>query len=360
MKTYKQIKDLFTRTDVNTLFSALETLGAPWTDETKPLQYLSLGLLYWMRSRKKIVTSFVAEEHEDSVVDLEDLEDYAADLMTLYGDKWTHLWDLFLMDYNPIENYNMIESGSDVNTKTGSLDRSGAITRTGSLDRSGAMTRTGSLDRSGALTRTGSLDRSGAITRTGNEVVNDDLTYSGKSANIRTGNIEDLGTQADNQTKQDNKIYGYNSSDGVNSDSSTQQASHKNTQTFNSLKDETSFTDRQDNRDITTTYNQVADADTRKDTYNNIADTDTRKETYNNIADTDSRKETYNNIADTDSRKETYNNIKDTGSHSLTRSGNIGVTTTQQMAESEIEYRRHLYFEMIFSDIDKLLTLPIY
>ena len=59
-------------------------------------------------------------------------------------------------------------------------------------------------------------------------------------------------------------------------------------------------------------------------------------------------------------RKDTYNNIKDTGSHDLTRSGNIGVTTTQQMAESEIEYRRHLYFEIVFADIDKLLTLPIY
>lgn len=307
MKTFKQIKDIFARADVNALFSALETAGAPWADETKPLQYVSLGTLYWMRSRKKIVTSFIVEEIEDSDADL---DDFAGDLLTLYGDKWAHLWELFLMEYNPIENYNMIESGSDINTKTGSLDRSGAITRTGSLE------------------------RSGAITKSGSESVSDDITYSGKEANTRTGNIEDTGAKADNQTEQDNKIYGYNSSNGVNSDSNTQQASHKNTQTFNSLKDETSFTNRTDSRDITTTFT--------------------------NRADTDSRKDTYNNIADTDTRKELYNNIKDTGSHSLTRSGNIGVTTTQQMAESEIEYRRHLYFDMVFADIDKLLTLPIY
>lgn len=307
MKTFKQIKDLFARTDVNALFSALETAGAPWADETKPLQYASLGMLYWLRSRKKILSSYIAEEKADNDTDL---DDYAGDLLTLYGDKWAHLWELFLMDYNPIENYNMIESGSDINTKTGSLDRSGAITRTGSLD------------------------RSGAITKSGTESVSDDITYSGKEANTRTGNIEDTGAKADNQTDQDNKIYGYNSSVGVDSDSNTQQASHKNTQTFNSVKDETTFTDRTDSRDITTTFT--------------------------NRADTDSRKDTYNNIADTDTRKELYNNIKDTGSHSLTRSGNIGVTTTQQMAESEIEYRRHLYFEMVFADIDKLLTLPIY
>ena len=307
MKTFKQIKDIFARADVNALFSALETAGAPWADETKPLQYVSLGTLYWMRSRKKIVTSFIVEEIEDSDADL---DDFAGDLMTLYGDKWAHLWELFLMEYNPIEKYNMIESGSDINTKTGSLDRSGAITRTGSLD------------------------RSGAITKSGTESVSDDITYSGKEANTRSGSIEDTGAKADNQTEQNNKIYGYNSSNGVNSDSNTQQASHKNTQTFNSVKDETSFTNRTDSRDITTTFT--------------------------NRADTDSRKDTYNNIADTDTRKELYNNIKDTGSHSLTRSGNIGVTTTQQMAESEIEYRRHLYFDMVFADIDKLLTLPIY
>ena len=307
MKTFKQIKDIFARTDVNALFSALETAGAPWTDETKPLQYVSLGTLYWMRSRKKIVTSFIVEEIEESDTDL---DDFAGDLLTLYGDKWAHLWELFLMDYNPIENYNMIESGSDINTKTGSLDRSGAITRTGSLD------------------------RSGAITKSGTESVSDDITYSGKEANTRRGNIVDTGLKADNQTDQDNKIYGYNSSVGVNSDSNTQQASHKNTQTFNDVKDETTFTNRTDSRDITTTFT--------------------------NRADTDSRKDTYNNIADTDTRKELYNNIKDTGSHSLTRSGNIGVTTTQQMAESEIEYRRNLYFDMVFADIDKLLTLPIY
>ena len=307
MKTFKQMKDIFDRTDVNALFNTLETLGAPWSDESKPLQYVSLGTLYWMRSRKKIVASFVVEEIEDSGVEL---DDYAADLLAMYGDKWTHLWDLFLMEYNPIENYNMIESGSDVNTKTGSLDRSGAVTRTGSLD------------------------RSGAITKSGSESVTDDITYSGKEANTRSGYIEDTGAKADNQTEQDNKIYGYNSSTGVNSDSSSQQASHKNRQTFNDVKDETTFTNRTDSRDITTTFT--------------------------NRADTDSRKDTYNNIADTDTRKDTYNNIKDTGSHSLTRSGNIGVTTTQQMAESEIEYRRHLYFEMIFADIDKILTLPIY
>ena len=44
----------------------------------------------------------------------------------------------------------------------------------------------------------------------------------------------------------------------------------------------------------------------------------------------------------------------------LTRSGNIGVTTSQQMLQSEIELRKWLYFNSVFNDIDTILTLSIY
>ena len=44
----------------------------------------------------------------------------------------------------------------------------------------------------------------------------------------------------------------------------------------------------------------------------------------------------------------------------LTRSGNIGVTTSQQMMESEIELWKWNFIEQLFEDVDKLLTLKIY
>ncbi len=44
----------------------------------------------------------------------------------------------------------------------------------------------------------------------------------------------------------------------------------------------------------------------------------------------------------------------------LTRSGNIGVTTTQQMLESEIELWRWNFFDQIFSDLDKELALSVF
>lgn len=43
-----------------------------------------------------------------------------------------------------------------------------------------------------------------------------------------------------------------------------------------------------------------------------------------------------------------------------TRSGNIGVTTTQKMLMEEFEVRKTNFYEIVFSDIDKLLCLRVW
>ena len=48
------------------------------------------------------------------------------------------------------------------------------------------------------------------------------------------------------------------------------------------------------------------------------------------------------------------------GTETLDRTGNIGVTTSQQMIESEWELRKHDFYQMIYNDIDSLLCLKIY
>lgn len=44
----------------------------------------------------------------------------------------------------------------------------------------------------------------------------------------------------------------------------------------------------------------------------------------------------------------------------LTRKGNIGVTTTQQMMQSELELWKWNFYRSVFKDIDSVLTLKIY
>lgn len=43
----------------------------------------------------------------------------------------------------------------------------------------------------------------------------------------------------------------------------------------------------------------------------------------------------------------------------LTRSGNIGVTTSQQMLESEIDLRKFDFYQMIMNDIDNIMCLMV-
>lgn len=57
---------------------------------------------------------------------------------------------------------------------------------------------------------------------------------------------------------------------------------------------------------------------------------------------------------------ETHRVIENTGKETLTRSGNIGVTTSQQMLESEFKVRQYDFYKMIYNDIDSILCLSIY
>lgn len=52
---------------------------------------------------------------------------------------------------------------------------------------------------------------------------------------------------------------------------------------------------------------------------------------------------------------------KETGTRDLTRHGNIGVTTSQQMLQSEIDLRSNYQFvNQLFNDVDSILCLLVY
>lgn len=109
--------------------------------------------------------------------------------------------------------------------------------------------------------------------------------------------------------------------------------------------------------DETTKYGKTDTRTLDTDETTKYGKTDTR--TLDTVATT-----TYNN-----SDKETLNlSHNSTGSedttgeekHELHRHGNIGVTTNQQMINEEIELRKKFFLEMIYSDVDRFLTIPIY
>ena len=58
--------------------------------------------------------------------------------------------------------------------------------------------------------------------------------------------------------------------------------------------------------------------------------------------------------------KSTSSGDFDKNHRKLTRSGNIGVTTSQQMIESQIVLARHKLLDLIYKDMNEFLFLPIY
>lgn len=81
---------------------------------------------------------------------------------------------------------------------------------------------------------------------------------------------------------------------------------------------------------------------------------------------TSSNTETHNltfghDTTDTETRDLTHTNERENEvTRTMSRSGNIGVTTSQQMLNSEREVWQWIFFDKVFSDIDSFLTIPIY
>lgn len=179
-------------------------------------------------------------------------------LITLFKDNWDRKWEVLQLEYNPLENYNMIESGQDVDKMEYGQETY--------------------------------QHQHGA--RSGSDII---------------GSQSGTNTQgAQNNTSED-EVSAFNSN--------SYQDSNKNTSNLGSRSDSWSSTNRSDSH-----------------TESAYTDTDTR----------------------------TAQDDKTTRDHALTRSGNIGVTTSQQMAESELSLRTYKFYAEMFKDIDTIVALSVY
>lgn len=157
-------------------------------------------------------------------------------------------------------------------------------------------------------TRTPDLTKgdTGTVQSTGQDKRTPNITRTG------TGTIKDDGTTSGNTQ---NNLWGFNSTTSIPSDMSDVTGTNENTTTRNLTENETG-TDTTDK--------------TNTDTYNRSY-TETGTDT----------------TAGTSSRK-------------LTRTGNIGTNTFQNLLQQERNLWMYDFFEQIFKDVDSVLTIPIY
>ena len=199
--------------------AALPGVTVPWSVSNT---LLDIDYVYrW--SGNKSISPLLSHLQNGTDVELDEsgYNNLAGIIWAYYGNAWTRKWEVLTADYDPIENYNMVESETGRHTD----------------------------------------DSTNHVT--GSAANNDSLTHNSHG------------------------VYGYNSSNPAPAD-----------------YDETTT---ETNTDISTDYDN-----------------------------------THN-----------YN-------RTLTRHGNIGVTTSQQMAKSTLDLYAYRFFDEVYKDVDRITSLPIY
>ena len=269
--------------------------------------------------------------------------------------RYNTLYSTIIQEYNPIENYKMVENitvnykGSEKNVNNflgkekNSVEYVGKEKNSTNYLGNESITDTKSGSESNTLTKSGS--ESNTLTKSGSENVNEsatrgDITTTTKKAPFDSENF-------------------YNESQDL-----TSQSNEDVTNTT------TTFTDR---ADINTT-NFIGRTDTNTTTFTNRTDTNTTN--YNNVKNdinksfnnrTDENIKEFENRSDTSIKE--YENRTDENTKSFidreditthTRSGNIGVTTSQQMLESERMIANFKFVDIVARDIVKKIAILLY
>lgn len=252
------------------LFTELQNYDVPWKTaliNEHDLLYPLLDFEYFGNiSGEKKVSPLVSKYlriQETETLSQSQLNLLAGLLFGMFGTQWAKEWETLDFEYNPIENYSMVES----------------------------------------------MEGGSSTTYGKTHVRTDDLTHTKTGTETQTPDLTDE-TTPDLETTSDNSVYGFNSSAKVPVGENLQTSTGTNT--------------------ITRTGTDELEYDTTD------RDTGTQR--------------------DVDSGTDSTEN-----SHELTRRGNIGVTTSQQMIASERElWMWNYFYTVVFPAIDRVMTIQIY
>lgn len=177
---------------------------------------------------------------------------------------------------------------------------------------------TETTDNTGNRNTTDQIKSTGTDTRVASG--SDSVASTGTDTTENTGTVGTSGTSGTDRTTE-NGIAGFNSSDYSQADN---QKVNENITVSNTETRNTKDTETKDLTD-TTTYGRT--------------DTETK------------------DLTDDHTGTETTTGKTE---HTLHRHGNIGVTTSQQMVTAERELWNWFFYDVVFTDIDKYLTISVY
>lgn len=239
------------------------------------------------------------EDAEETDVNI--IRKRVSNLLLVRKYQYTKLYESTLLKYEPIENYAMIEEGTDVHT----ID----ATHTDSI---GKQTNTSS--------------------------VNDSTTIGAQTISNNGTNRDTLGNQQNHITTETTEAGNVvNEKKVAPFDSDAYAEQEQNTETFNGRTTAVGSTTRID---------EVMNQHTTESESTNSERKDSKTSSINEAIG---------------SREDSHTDTStDTMKHNFTRHGNIGVTTSQQMLESEREVAMFNFIGIVAHDIIKSICICIY
>lgn len=316
------------------IFATLD--GVPW-DDAPEVDKIALDIDYFgNRSGLKTPSPLIlrmTSGTDDHVLSDAEIAILQRVLKNRYLESWRRVWNVLLVDYDPITNYSMTEVETpDLTTQT---KQKTDITR--------------DVGTATDLTR-----EVGAAT---------DVTRETKQATDQTretSTATDLSktTETDSKTETNSsatsKIFAFNASTTpvsattTDGDSTVQGGKANNKQTEHTTG--TASANKQTEHTTGSANNNVSTERTTGDATKNKTTEHTTGSAANNKTIEHTSGAEDNNVT----------TQHQSGTRQLTRKGNIGVTTSQQMITSEIELRKQRFFEIVFTNLDDALTSPIW
>ena len=226
----------------------------------------------------------------------------ASAIFAMYGDNWKHLWETTIQEYNLLDNtdaYITETTNTEQNTDT---------------NNNGTDSGTVTYRQTGTDTTKGTGTVSHAIT-------GDDTT-------TQTGTVTTGGQSTESSTDA-SSIYGFNSNSASDADSQS--------------------------RTGTTDVNQTETRNATDKVTHNTTDTETR-----NTIDTVAHDTTNTETRDLKTGQTGSEKVTGTITHETHRHGNIGVTTNQQMLSAERDLWKWYFYNYVFTDLDRFLTIGMY
>ena len=332
MKPQKKLNEVFTDFLTNGIFKSLQSFDVPWKNENID-GVLDLDFFTNYAGEKTISPALNALLDEDGELSALNQAKLASLIYNKFKINWIREYQVLLAEYNPIENYSMVEThtGSDTRTETPE-------------DWVKTETQTPNQWKQTETQTPTDWKETKTDTPTDWKETKTDTPTDWKETETQTPtNWKETtkGLQADNVADAENSVYAFNSSDPVKiSESEAKTSSKSEVERTGTYETET---------ERTGTYQTEVE---RSGSYETETE---RTGTYQTETSHTGTYETTSEQSGTYESKTEYDT-------ELTRSGNIGVTTSVQMLRDHADFWSNWNFfqNVVFPDVSSIMALKIY